>query len=79
MKAGDKVRFTPIRGLNHDGKIYTIRSLGTASHEEPVVWLDEKAGYVARWAIFPLEHGLQSLNPMRHVHSSNTKLTHECR
>lgn len=75
MKVGDKVRFTPYRGSNHDGRTYTIRAIGTASHGEPVVWLNEKPGYVARWAVFPRERGLQPLDPCRHVHSTSETKT----
>ena len=71
MQAGDKVRFTPIRGGNHDGNVYTVRKIGTMPSGEEVAWLQEKAGCVALWAIFPLERGLQSLNPQKHVHSNN--------
>lgn len=71
LRTGDRVRYTPIRGLNHDGKIYTIREFG-ALNGEPVAWLNGKAGCVARWALFPLEQGLQSLNPLRHGESKTS-------
>jgi hypothetical protein len=41
-QVGDQVRYHPIIGRAHDGKVYTIRHAqpeGIPSHPHPVYWL----------------------------------------
>ncbi len=51
---GQKVRYHPIIGGRHDGKIYTVRYLGHVGRfwcKRPVVWLHEKSGCVSPEAL----------------------------
>lgn len=53
VTVGMEVRYHPIIGEEHDGKIYTVRSIGKipSSPKEDVVWLNERSGCVALSAI----------------------------
>ena len=53
MKLGQKVGYTPRRGGPNDGKTYTICNFGVMPGAGNVVWLEEKSGCVAAWAIVP--------------------------
>lgn len=47
LTTGTKVHYHPIIGEAHDGKVYSVRAVGTIpSSKNPVVWLNEKVGCV---------------------------------
>lgn len=46
------VRYHPIIGREHDGKVYTVRDVGNLSGRS-VAWLDGKRGCVATEALSP--------------------------
>lgn len=48
---GDVVRYHPIIGGRHDGKLYTVQSCGDIASSEDVAWLSGKAGCVAQRAL----------------------------
>lgn len=54
IEVGQKVGYTPRRGGDTDGKTYTVRSFGLLPGGGNVVWLEEKSGCVASWAVVPL-------------------------
>lgn len=47
IKVGDDVWYSPIIGRRHDGKVYTVKSIGTVGGGELVAWLFGKSGCVA--------------------------------
>lgn len=47
FEIGDIVRYHPIIGGTHDGRLYTIRRAATLSPNRPVYWLANRAGCVA--------------------------------
>jgi len=57
LKIDMKVRYHPIIGLKHDGKVWTIRGTGEICGRD-VVWLDGKSGCVAVEAISLVKPGL---------------------
>lgn len=57
IKTGQRVRFHPIIGGKHDGKIYTVRQLGRLGDGRYVAWLNEKSGCVAIDALSQPEEG----------------------
>lgn len=50
-KQGDLVRYHPVIGEPHDGKVYQVRAVGKLGHGETVVWLAGKAGCVTPLAL----------------------------
>ena len=53
MEVGDKVHYHPIIGEPHDGKVYTVRDLGTLPSGHSVAWLAGKSGCVSINALSP--------------------------
>lgn len=57
---GQLVRYHPIIGEDHDGKVYTVREMGNIpSARRPVAWLFEKRGCVMLEALSPCEELLR--------------------
>lgn len=54
---GDIVRYHPIIGEGHDGRLYTVRDIGALGHGEIVAWLNGKPGCVALKALSHVEGG----------------------
>ena len=52
-----RVRFHPIIGGKHDGKLYTVRATGQLGRRD-VAWLEEKSGCVAVEALSAPAKGL---------------------
>ena len=52
--ARQMVRYHPVIGGPHDGRVYRVRTLGRLN-DEPVAWLDGKAGCVALEALSAVE------------------------
>ena len=55
IEEGDEVRYYPIKGQKHDGKIYTVRKIGVLGHGEAVAWLAGKSGCVAMTHLGPVD------------------------
>jgi hypothetical protein len=51
FKAKDLVRFHPVIGGNHDGKLYRISALTTLGHGERAAFLEGKSGCVSLRAL----------------------------
>ncbi len=51
FKVGDAVRYHPIIGQEHDGKIYCVKSVMFTDDSRQVVFLHGKSGYVAVEAV----------------------------
>jgi hypothetical protein len=51
FSVGDAVRYHPIIGEDHDGKVYTIRLVQFLDDHRQVAFLNEKSGYVAIEAV----------------------------
>lgn len=55
FKEQDVVRYHPVIGGDHDGKVYHVRSTGVLPSGHPVVWLTGKSGCVSENAVSHVE------------------------
>lgn len=68
LEKGSRVRYTPVIGGEHDGRIYTVRDIGKIpSIRTTVVWLAGKAGAVGINAVYPIPE--EDYNPIKATES----------
>lgn len=56
VKAGMRVRYHPIIGREHDGRLYEVQSVGALPGKRDVAWLKGKRGCVAVEALSLPKH-----------------------